>query len=185
MCCWVLQFRHKKGNPIPSSDCSHFPICLALGIVLVLCSTRGAFLEALAPPELSTASDFPAPSRFTTATATVPATQTTSSLLLKACFFCMCSSKSVVAALHKILTFCSALARFPIFILHSRSKMVLLQTIYPKDDLHPKLGRAVLRPLSVKGGFHTTHALSFSYELHRDAPQAAHKAGAHSHHGSC
>lgn len=181
-CCWVLQFRHKKGNPTPSSDFSYFPTCLALGVVLVFCSTRGPHLEALTPPELSTASDFPTPSRFTTATSTVPATQTTSSLLLKACLFCMGSSQLVVT-LYKILTFCSALARFPIFILPTRSKMVLLHTI--KDDLHPELGRAVLRPPSFKGGFHTPHPLRFNYELHPGAPQATYEAGTHSHHGSC
>lgn len=136
-CCWALQFRHKKANPIPSSGFSHFPTCLSLGEVLVLCSTRGPHLEALSPPELSTA-DFPVPSRFTSATSTVPATQTTSSLLLKACLFCMCSSKLVDATLYKILTFCSALARFPNFMLHTRSKMVPLHTINLKDSLHPE-----------------------------------------------
>lgn len=152
-CCWVLQFRHKKGNSIPSSDFSHFPTCLASGVVLVLCSTQGPHLEALTPPELSTASDFPTPKRFTTPTSTVPATQTTSSLLLKACLFCMCSSELVVT-LYKILTFCSALARFPIFILPTRSKTVLPHTT--KNDLHPELGWATLRPPSVKGGISYT-----------------------------
>lgn len=184
----VLQFRHRKGNPILSSDFSHFPTCLSFGVVLVLCSTQGPRLEAPTSPELSTASDFPTtPTRFTTATPTVPATQTTSSLLPKACLFCTCSSESVAVSLQNpYFLFCFS----QVSKLHAPHKEQdgsppHQQTQPLKDDLHPGLGRAVLRPLSVKGGFHTPHSLSFNDELHPGAPQAAYKAGAHSHHGSC
>lgn len=184
----MLLFRHRKGNPILSSDFSHFPTCLSFGVVLVLCSTQGPRLEALTSPELSTASDFPTtPSGFTTATPTVPATQTTASLLPKACLFSMCSSKSVAVSLQNpYFLFCFS----QVSKLHAPHKEQdgsppHQQTQPLKDDLHPGLGRAVLRPLSVKGGFHTPHSLSFNDELHRGAPQAAYKAGAHSHHGSC
>lgn len=184
----VLQLRHRKGNPILSSDFSHFPTCLSLGAVLVLCSTLIWKLSPLQSwARLLTSQQLPVDS---------PLLHRLSQLLRPPPLSCpklacsACAAPSQFLLLYKILTCCSALARFPNFVLRTRSKMVLLHTSKHspanlKDDLHPGLGRAVPRPLPFKVGFHTPHSLSFNDELHPGAPQAAYKAGVHRHHGSC
>lgn len=84
----------------------------------------------------------------------------------------MCSSKSVAVAFYQNLTFCSALASFPNFILHTWSKLVLLHAskhipINLKDVPHPGLGRAVLRPPSKVDFIHPiSQSHSFNCELH-------------------
>lgn len=138
--------------------------------------------------KLRTTSGIPTPSR-STITLTVPATKATSSLLPKARralhvqlqVRCCCSLPKP----HVLFCFCKFSK------LYAWSKLVLLHAskripINLKDAPHLGLGKTVLRPLWVTGGFHVPlfHDPVVLIANCTQDSQAVYKAGPHSYHGS-